>query len=103
TVKMTYTLTDDNEVKIDYLATTDKKTVVNLTNHSFFNLNGIASGSINEHLLQINAEEFTPVDSTLIPTGKNEKVEGTPFDFRKPVAIGSRIDADHIQLKYGNG
>lgn len=103
TVKVTYTLTDDNEVKIDYLATTDKKTVVNLTNHSFFNLNGIASGSINEHLLQINAEEFTPVDSTLIPTGKNEKVEGTPFDFRKPTAIGSRIDADHVQLKYGNG
>ena len=102
-VKVTYTLTDDNELKIDYVATTDKKTVLNLTNHTFFNLNGQGSGTINDHLMQINAESFTPVDSTLIPTGKLEPVAGTPFDFRKPTAIGARVNGDHIQLKYGKG
>ncbi len=103
-VQVTYTLKSDTAMEIDYRATTDKPTVCNLTNHGFYNLNGYASGSIYGHVLQINAKEYTPVDSTLIPLGKNETVSSTPFDFTKPQAIGARVDdSSNIQLKNGAG
>ena len=101
--KVTYELTDDNAIKISYEATTDKNTVVNLTNHAYFNLNGIGSGTILDHTVEIKAANFTPIDSTLIPTGKIAPVAGTPFDFTKPATIGSRINQDDVQLKDGKG
>lgn len=102
-VKVQYKLTDENEVKIEYWATTDQPTPVNLTHHSFFNLKGDGNGTINDHILQINADFYTPVDEGLIPTGEITPVEGTPMDFRAPTAIGERVDADFDQLKHGLG
>lgn len=100
-VKVTYTLSHSNALMIEYEAITNKPTVVNLTNHAFFNLNG--SGSILDHTLMINANQYTPVDSTLIPTGTLAPVKGTPLDFRISEKIGSRIDLANEQLKFGKG
>jgi aldose 1-epimerase len=102
-VMVTYQLTPDNAVEISYQATTDKTTIVNLTNHSYFNLNGIGSGTILDHSVEMKAANFTPVDTTLIPTGKITPVAGTPFDFTKPATIGSRINNTDEQLKNGKG
>ena len=103
TVNMTYQLNDDNELVITHQAVTDKKTVLNLTHHSFFNLHGAGNGTINDHILTINASNYTPVDSTLIPSGPIATVEGTPLDFRTPTAIGQRADQDFEQLRFGRG
>tara|TARA_R110000744_G_scaffold374490_1_gene487315 strand:- start:15233 stop:16414 length:1182 start_codon:yes stop_codon:yes gene_type:complete len=103
TTKVTYTVTPDQEIVMEYEATTDKTTVVNLTNHAFFNLNGEDGGTILNHLVQIYADEYTPVDVGLIPTGKLESVQGTPFDFTSPHNIGERIGAKNIQLEHGGG
>ncbi len=103
TATVTYHLTDAGELKIEYAATTDKTTVCNLTNHSYFNLKGAGSGDILGHLVTLKASKFTPVDKGLIPTGELRNVAGTPFDFTKPTAIGARIDQKDEQLIFGKG
>jgi len=100
-VTVIYTLTDRNELRIDYTATTDRPTVVNLTNHTYFNLAG--TGAILDHVLLLAADHFLPVDATLIPTGAQRSVQGTPMDFTLPTAIGARIDADDEQLRFAHG
>jgi aldose 1-epimerase len=103
-VQVTYTLPlATNELRIEYSATTDKETVVNLTNHSYFNLTAAATHDILNHQLVLHALQFTPVDSTLIPTGELRAVGGDPFDFRKATAIGARIGQENEQLKFGHG
>lgn len=103
TATVTYTLTGDNAVDIAYSATTDKKTVINMTNHSYFNLSGDPANKITDNILYINANEYTPVDSTYMTTGEIVTVTDTPMDFTTPKAVGQDIEADFIQLKNGNG
>jgi len=103
TVTVRYTVTPENELRIDYTATTDKDTVLNLTNHSYFNLAGAGNGTIFDEELEIHASKFSPVDAGLIPLGKPAAVAGTPMDFRKPMKIGARINSDYEQLKLGKG
>ncbi|MDC6362386.1 MULTISPECIES: aldose epimerase family protein [Flavobacteriaceae] len=102
-VRVLYQLTDANELKIEYWATADQSTVVNLTHHSFFNLHGAGNGTINDHLLQIQAAHYTPVDAGLIPTGEIAAVEGTPFDFQESKPIGAELEVKNQQLDYGMG
>jgi len=102
-VRVVYTLTNNDELKIDYTATTDKDTVINLTHHSYFNLAGEGNGDILNHRVTIVANRFVPTDAGSIPTGELRRVTSTPFDFLKPHAIGERINQDEEQLKFGNG
>jgi aldose 1-epimerase len=103
TTHVTYTLTNDNELRIDYQATTDKDTVVNFTNHSYFNLAGNGSGSVEHQMLLINAERYTPTGPDQIPTGEVAAVEGTPFDFRQMMPIGARLHSANQQMVYAHG
>jgi aldose 1-epimerase len=103
TTTVIYTLTDQNELRLDYVTSSDKDTVANITNHSYFNLAGQGEGDILGHQLTLAADRFTPVDAGLIPTGELRPVEGTPFDFRQPHAIGERIGEDNEQLRLGKG
>ena len=102
-ITMTYSLTSDNEFKVDYVAETDKATHMNISHHSFFNLKGEGKGTINDHVLCINASKTTPVDALLIPTGEIADVTGTPFDFREPKAVGTDLGVENEQLTYGAG
>jgi aldose 1-epimerase len=102
-VRVIYQLTEGNELRIEYFAQTDRKTVLNLTNHSYFDLSGQGNGNVVDHVVTIHADRFTPVDQNLIPTGELKSVEGTPFDFRQPTRIGERIDEKNEQLKLGIG
>jgi len=102
-VTVIYALTNDNALRIDYRLTTDRPTIHNVTHHGYYNLGGHASDDILGHELTLNADRFTPVDSTLIPTGELRDVAGTPFDFRTPTAIGARIAADDPQIRFGGG
>ncbi|AYN68313.1 galactose mutarotase [Euzebyella marina] len=102
-VKVRYDLTDQNELKINYEATTDKATYINLTHHSFFNLKGEGNGDVTDHVLWLNADSFTPVNSGLIPTGDIESVKGTPFDFTTAKPIGQDLEVESEQLKFANG
>ncbi len=102
-IKVTYSLEANDSLKISYEAQTDQKTLCALTNHAYFNLNGVGSGTVYDQLVQINADRITPVDSTLIPTGELESVKGTPFDFLKLTAIGKNINEKNTQLHYCGG
>jgi len=102
-LKVIYTLTEENELKINYYATTDQTTIINLTHHSFFNLKGEGNGDILGHKLYINSDAFTPTNAQSIPTGEFKNVEGTPMDFRNFTAIGKRIEQNDEQLQFGNG
>jgi len=102
-VQVLYTLTSDNGLRMEYTAVTDKETVINMTNHTYFNLNGAGSGKITDEVMMINADHYTPIDSTMIPTGEIASVKGTPFDFTTPKKIGQDINADNQQIKYARG